>query len=323
MIEIINSILNKMVKICKPQRNFFIGMLTALLSARGKANFRNMSRYSEFTEKTFSRNYAKPFNFAEFNQQALSLVTSLKSVLIAAFDPSFIKKSGKKTYGKDYFWNGSASKAEKGLEVGLLAVVDVSFNTAYAISAHQTPPITTSRQNKNIPITKKSRVDEYLEHIKQHRNYLPTQVRHLAADGFFSKEKFVTGITDMNLDIVGKLRIDANLRHLYHGEQNALGRPKKYAAKVDIDDLSQLEFISEVEVNAKQKLKLYSALVNSVSLKRDIHIVLLRDDSNKEKVFRTILFSTDLGLSALDIYRFYKARFQIEFLFRDARKVLE
>ena len=32
------------------------------------------------------------------------------------------------------------------------------------------------------------------------------------------------------------------------------------------------------------------------------------------------MFSTDLDLSALDIYRFYKARFQIEFVFRDAKQ---
>jgi IS4 transposase len=32
------------------------------------------------------------------------------------------------------------------------------------------------------------------------------------------------------------------------------------------------------------------------------------------------LFSTDLDLPATEIYRFYKARFQIEFLFRDAKQ---
>ena len=33
-----------------------------------------------------------------------------------------------------------------------------------------------------------------------------------------------------------------------------------------------------------------------------------------------VLFSTDLSLSAFQIYRYYKARFQIEFLFRDAKQ---
>lgn len=33
-----------------------------------------------------------------------------------------------------------------------------------------------------------------------------------------------------------------------------------------------------------------------------------------------LLFSTDLELAAKNIYQFYKARFQIEFLFRDAKQ---
>jgi hypothetical protein len=36
-------------------------------------------------------------------------------------------------------------------------------------------------------------------------------------------------------------------------------------------------------------------------------------------LFSTDLFSTDLTLSGRDIVRFYRARFQIEFLFRDAK----
>jgi hypothetical protein len=44
---------------------------------------------------------------------------------IAAFDASFIYKSGKKSYGLSRFWNGTAQRAEKGLEAGCLAIVDV------------------------------------------------------------------------------------------------------------------------------------------------------------------------------------------------------
>ena len=43
-------------------------------------------------------------------------------------------------------------------------------------------------------------------------------------------------------------------------------------------------------------------------------------DTGGKKPRQAILFSTDLDLSALTIYRYYKARFQIEFLFRDAKQ---
>jgi hypothetical protein len=38
---------------------------------------------------------------------------------IAAIDCSFIPKSGKATYRIEYFYNGTAGKAEKGLEISL------------------------------------------------------------------------------------------------------------------------------------------------------------------------------------------------------------
>jgi len=316
MKKLINEILNKMDKICKPQRKFVAEVLSVILSCRGKINFRNMSRYSIFSEKTFSRNYKNPFNFAEFNQHAVSLVFKQETRLVAAFDPSFVKKSGKQTYGKDNFWNGSVSRAEKGLEVGLLSVVDVDDNRAYSIAAQQTPPIAATRSNKNTPVTEESRVDSYIEFIDKNKKFLPPQVRYLTVDGFFGKKKFVTGIKDMGLDIVGKLRIDANLRHPFNGQQKQRGRPRRYGSKVNIDDLSQLSFVGAME----NGLKLYTAIVYSISLKMDIRIVLVLNDENKDKPGRAVLFSTDITLATLDVYCFYKARFQIEFVFRDAKQ---
>ena len=39
-----------------------------------------------------------------------------------------------------------------------------------------------------------------------------------------------------------------------------------------------------------------------------------------KKISTALLFSTDPDLDATEIYRYYKARFQIEFLFRDAKQ---
>ena len=65
--------------------------------------------------------------------------------------------------------------------------------------------------------------------------------------------------------------------------------------------------------------KIYTAIVNSVSLKRNIRIAYLVKQDGK-KVFTALLFSTDINLPATEIYRYYKARFQIEFLFRDTKQ---
>ncbi|MDM8556447.1 hypothetical protein QUF75_17115 [Desulfococcaceae bacterium HSG7] len=63
------------------------------------------------------------------------------------------------------------------------------------------------------------------------------------------------------------------------------------------------------------EISIYSAMVNSKSLKRDIRIAYL--ESKKSKAY-AIFFCTDLTIDGYLIYRYYKARFQIEFLFRDA-----
>ena len=57
----------KSFKISKPQRKFLVAVFTAILTARGKINFRNLSRYSDVSEETYSRQFAKPFAFVAFN----------------------------------------------------------------------------------------------------------------------------------------------------------------------------------------------------------------------------------------------------------------
>jgi hypothetical protein len=68
-------------------------------------------------------------------------------------DCSFIPKSGKQTYGIDYFYNGSASRAEKGLEISAMAVVDVSKKRGYSLSVQQTPPKNSSLEINEQPET--------------------------------------------------------------------------------------------------------------------------------------------------------------------------
>ena len=53
---------------------------------------------------------------------------------------SFIPKSGKQTFGLGHFFNGCTSRAERGLEISTLAVVDVTRRCALTLAVAQTPP---------------------------------------------------------------------------------------------------------------------------------------------------------------------------------------
>src|SRR5207253_7941726 len=109
--------------------------------------------------------------------------------------------------------------------------------------------------------------------------------------------------------------MDANLRYLYTGTQRGRGRPKAYDGKVNFADLSRLDCAGEVA----PQITLYTGVVNSVSLKRNIRICVVSNCTKPDKPRHVVLFSTDCELSAHTIYDYYTQRFQIEFLFRDAK----
>lgn len=222
-------------------------------------------------------------------------------------DCSFVEKAGDHTYGLDYFYNGVNSRAEKGLELSTLGLIDVDYNTAYPLSTRQTP---------QLDDPKETWVDGYLQHLVEDKGALPAGVRYGVFDGYYAKTKFINGLIAQTLHLISKLRHDAHLRWLYNGPQKPRGRRKLYDGNVYFDKKlsDRFEYAGEVE-----GVQLYTAVVNNVHFKRNLRIVYLVKTA-RGKIQTALLFSTDTQLSAHEIYRFYKARFQIEFLFRDAKQ---
>ena len=274
----------------------------------GKVNFTNLSRYSELNEKTYRRQFIEEVDFAKLNATLIQAAAEPGHQQLAVMDCSFIRKSGKATFGLDRFWNGCNSRVERGLEVSLVGVVDVETEMSYALHAQQT-----FAQSEMAGV---SRMDQYLGHLTLVRPQLPPTVQYLAVDGAYAKERFVTGATRLKLAIISKLRCDANLRHLYTGVQKQRGRPRKYDGKVDLTDLSHFTFVETVQ----PQVDLYTARLWHVSLKREIRVAYLVDRRVPNRVRTCLLFSTDVEQAPKQIIQFYKLRFGIEFLFRDAKQ---
>jgi hypothetical protein len=317
---IIQSLLTSMGDLAHPQKKFILSLFSTLLVscpkgyrfAYGRATFTNLSRYSQINERTYRRQYQRSFNFIRFNQQLIEQAIEPESEVILAVDCSFIPKSGKRTYGMDYFYNGSASRAEKGLEVSAMAVVDVSKKRGYSLSVQQTPPNISFLEKDSQ--TEISRINHYLAQLEATVPYLPTSLRYVVSDGFYSKIKWVEGVTNLKLEAIGKLRRDANLRYPNRKEYSGRGRPRKYGKKVDLTNYSSFELVTQLS----NGVDLYTAVVWSVSLKRQIRIVYLLNNSASSSY--AVLFCTNLELDAYSIYLYYKSRFQIEFLFRDSKQ---
>ena len=272
------------------------------------------------SERTFRRNLNKGIGFESINGHLIETHGSRSGGQILVVDATFHEKSGRHTPNLDRFYNGKSGQVEKGLEWSVVAVVDLEQNTAYALSAQQTEAGLFERA-KAAALDNKvcgNRVDFYLGHLAHCQTYVPNRVEYVVADSFYSKRKWVDGVVKLGWNAIGKLRQDANLRYLYQGpRRSGPGRQKTYDGKVVPLD-HNLKYFTLAET-LDDGTALWTAVVWSVSLERRIRVVcLVRLVEGKERYI--LLFSTEINLSASDILAYYRARFQIEFIFRDARQ---
>jgi hypothetical protein len=307
--RLLQSILTRRKQTKKPQHKFVTHLLGLMLMLPGHATFRNLSRYSPYHERTFSRWYDRDFDWVSLNKAAITEVVPPDHDQALVMDASFVPKSGKTTYGLDRFWHGSHSRPEKGLEISTLAWLDVTGNCAYCLSVEQTPPTGAT------PDPEATRMDGYLAQLTRVVTAQDLScLRYVVTDGYYSKQKFVAGVRAVGLHQIGKLRADAHLRYLYQGPQRpGPGRHKVYDGKVTWSDLSRFERLATDD----EHIVLYHQVVHHVQFKCHLLVVVVVDTQHNRYA---VLFSTDVDLDALTLYRYYKARFQIEFLFRDGKQ---
>ena len=297
-------------KLNKPRKDFIVCVLWHILSIKGKINFLQLGRFSSSGEQTFRNHFEKRFDFLSFNRQLINRVS--KGERVVALDPSYIPKAGKSTYGKGKYWSGVAKAAKWGLDICGFAVVDIVNNTALHLNAWQTPSAAElAGKGLNLLTYYASLVTGYAAGFKEFSDYI-------VADAYFSKLPFVEAILSAGMHFISRLRDDSVLRYKYYGEPTGKkGRPKQFAGKVDVKNLDIHYFSLDL---ATEEIKIYSAVVFSKAFKRDIKLAVAVFFKDGKEVARKLYFSTDLNLEGTKIVRYYRSRFQIEFLYRDAKQ---
>ena len=96
---IVNDILRQMPGLGRPQRKFLATGFVTILVLRGRVNFRNLSRYCDYSERTIARQFREPFDWPAFHQRVLMTALDPGAELVSAHDASFLPKSGKQTCG--------------------------------------------------------------------------------------------------------------------------------------------------------------------------------------------------------------------------------
>jgi hypothetical protein len=232
--------------------------------------------------------------------------------LVVAFDPRFIPKAGKSTYGRGKYWSVVAKAAKRGLDICGFAVVDIVNNTALHLNAWQTPPADELLKRwLNLLSYYANLVVENAEKFKGFSGYM-------VADAYFSKKPVVDPILSSGLHFISRLRDDSVLMYKYYGQKTGKkGRPKKFTGKVDVKNIGT-DYLSLDLCTGE--IKIYSAVVYSGAFKRDIKLAVAIFFKDGKEVARKLYFSTDLEQGGEKIVRYYRSRFQIGFLYRDAKQ---
>lgn len=311
--SLITAIIQKMTNLKASRVKTVTEILMLFISLRGRVNFSQLGRQGAMCEKSYRLHFEKDFDWLSFNKILIDQYCSEE--LIIGFDPSYIPKSGKQTPGLGYYYSGVASKYKKGLEIGNISIIDINQNTAYHLEAIQSP-----KSKKGVVGDHKTLVDHYAEVIVQRSEKLEEISAVLVVDGYFAKKKFVDAISEKtNLEVICRLRDDANLRYLYKGEQKkGRGRKLKYDGKINVKRIDKRRFKKEL---INEEMAIYSGEVNSVGLQRNIKISYVEffNDDGDVATYK-IFFSTNIDRSGVSILINYKARFQMEFNFRDGKQ---
>src|SRR5215831_6870863 len=315
LMTMVENILQQMPGLGQPQRKFLATLFVTILVLRGRVNFRNLSRYCDYSERTIARQFRAPFDWPDFHQRVLMTALAPHSELISAHDASFIAKSGKQTFGLGHFFNGCASRAERGLEISTLAVVDVTRRCAFTLAVAQTLPGEEATQTAQ----EETRVDFYKQQLQAHRHRLPPSITYHCVDGYYAKKQYIDAVASLDLHAITKLRSDADCLFLSTGPHpKRRGARRKYDGKVNFQDLSRFEDLGTRE--EEPHLHLYTAVVWHQTLKRRLRLVVLLNRQDPAKPRFIILGSTDPELNGHKLIDLYAARFQIAFLFRDSKQ---
>jgi Transposase DDE domain len=305
---LIDTILRKMPQTGKVQRKFVSHIFTLLLSIRTRFNYQSMARVGTYNHLSYRKNFSKSFDFMAFNKAIIEDYCGSERVVI--FDPSYIRKSGKKTPGVNYFWSGSSSAVKWGLELSTLAIGDVENHTALHFHSELTQYTKGEESMRQF----------YAKIISKQAQELLKLSKYIVFDAFFSKKEFVYTICKEGFVLISRLQKNSFLRYSYTGEQKKQRGPKKkFGEKVDLKKLS-MEHFTLMEGSDNERI--YEGVVHVRHLKIWCKAVVIQTLEDKEVTKTKVYFSTDITMEGRKVYEYYKLRFQIEFLFRDAKGFL-
>lgn len=152
--------------------------------------------------------------------------------------------------------------------------MDLDLHTCLHLEAVQTPAPSTSET------VRWTLIDWYLHVLRVRKEPLLNITSLVVVDAYFSKVTFVDGALEIGFYVISRLRDDASLRCLTRQSPKVgRGRPRQCDGKIDIENLDESRF--EIISLDNGRARILSAVVNSVSLKRNIRLYIWQSADGK------------------------------------------
>jgi len=331
----------------------FPKIILSILTARGRITMLGLSRWSNnISYQTINRFFHSTIDWDKINWALIKKYLINEGVWLLVGDEVVVSKSGKKTYGLGYYFSSLQNQVIKSIAFLNLSLVSVETGRAYSILTKQIIKSNSdgcskkksSSTKKSKKIEKKSKrrgrpkgsknknkadveLSAYLIFVQSAilrvlsliNNKL--KIVYFVFDGEFGHNNAVEMVKQTGLEFISKFRKDSALFFPYIGKYLGRGAPKKYGEQLDYNDISDKYYLKKRTQDGDIETKIYQMNMFHKNFANMLNIVIIKKRNLKtDKEARVVLFSTDLDLSYDKIVKYYSLRFQIEFVFRDAKQ---
>nr|MDQ3397329.1 transposase [Deinococcota bacterium] len=331
----------------------------AMLSMTGRVTMLGISRWSEqgASYRTIQRFFKLTLLWYELQVNLIRHHLLDEGGYILAGDEVVVTKAGHSTFGLNRFFSSLYGHPVKGLCFFSFALVSIQQGTAYPLYAEQVvrekvasaqgkskgkkggkkqqaqgeTPAAEEGKKPGRPKGSKNRdkrnvqLSAYLlfvsgmlgKVLKCLRPFLPLE--YVVFDGAFGYNDVLQLAQRLNLSLISKLNRRSCLYEPYEGAQAKRGARRKYADKLDYQNLP-LRYRLRVSSNQDVQTELYQLKALHKDFADPLNVVIIVKTNLKTGArAHVVLFSSDLSLEAERLVKYYSLRFQIEFTFRDAK----
>lgn len=311
--ESLGAMIGDLAGMAAIRRRILQTLFPLLLTMPRRANFKQMAQWSGRNEGTIHNWFGSNLELVDFQRSLIDKFGSGSYCVF--FDPSYIPKSGRHSPGLSRFWSGQAGAVKRGMEIGAFAVGDFDHHTAFHLSASLSPSsVELKEQGRTL-------TEHYVSLVRERKADILHFGGFLAADGYFGVYTFVNPVTELGIELISCLKSNTTLYYLpppVAPGKRGKGRPRVKGDKIRWSALDE-EHLPLVYQDLEKKVRTGKVWVKCLKrIVRLISVEYLKADGSVQS--HKLYFCTDTEKDWAWILQAYALRFQIEFIFRDAKQ---